>query len=229
MKAYFFTNEKLASFLATDHFANLDRVFGIGGGGDFAFNLLALHSPKQIILCDTHPLAITTIREKLELISDSTHEKFLNFLISRKFSELKKSGHYYQDGFYAPARIDDFLPYLSSHEHYKTLQKTLDRIEVVQGDFVTELTRRENSFDLIYLSNLLETKHCQPSSVLEVCRSHLTDQGQILFAAQDSPKTVQRLLQKNSFTQAASEIHRFNTLQNVLGHYSYSFYLCKPL
>ena len=40
MKAYFFINEKLASFLATDHFANLDRVFGIGGGGDFAFNLL---------------------------------------------------------------------------------------------------------------------------------------------------------------------------------------------
>ena len=91
MKSYFFTNEKLASFLATDHFTNLDRVFGIGGGGDFAFNLLALHAPTQIILCDNNLRAVSAAHFKINLIEHSSYEEFLKFLASDQLAKIKKT------------------------------------------------------------------------------------------------------------------------------------------
>ncbi len=229
MKAYFFTNEKLASFLATDHFANLDRVFGIGGGGDFAFNLLALHAPTQIILCDNNLRAVSAAHFKINLIKHSTHDEFLSFLSSEKLRTIKKSKQYYPDSFKAAAHINDYLAYLSSPEKYLVSQQTIKNVEVILGDFTAELEKQTSDFELIYLSNLLETKLCRtPGYVLDICRAHLSDEGKIVFASQDTPKIVERFLSKNSFTQIASEIHAFSTLQAILGHYSYSFYLCKP-
>ncbi|MFA4845311.1 MAG: methyltransferase domain-containing protein [Patescibacteria group bacterium] len=229
MKAFFFTNEKLASFLATDHFANVNHVFGIGGGGDFAFNLLAFHAPKHIHLCDNHLAAILAIQKKMNLFTRLTHQDFLDFLLSQELKRINGSDQYYPDSFKAIKQIHDYLPYLSSSEHYRTVQSRMSCIKMTQGDFTTELSKQHEPFDLIYLSNLLETKHCDPAAVLTACRSRLTEQGRILFASQDSPKIVDRLMGENLFRRHAAEIHKFSTLQNILGHYSYSFYLYKPI
>lgn len=228
-KAYFFTNEKLAGFLATHHFQNLDRVFGIGGGGDFAFNLLALQSPKKIVLCDNNPLAISAAQKKIDLMKQTSYETFLRFLSSVELQEIKKSKRYYPDSFKAAVHTHEYLAYLSSQETYLSLQKAISKIEMVQADFTTELSKQTEDFDLIYLSNLLETKLCrEPDRVLDVCRTHLSQQGKILLASQDTPKSIQRFLAKNLFHEVTSERHTFSTFQTILGHYSYSFYLCEP-
>lgn len=229
-KAYFFTNEKLASFLATEHFTNVNHVFGIGGGGDFAFNLLALQTPKKIVLCDNNPLAISANQIKIDIMKHSSYEEFLNVLSSEKLKKIKKSKQYYPDSFKAATSINDYLAYLSSKEKYLSVQKTISKIEMIQADFTAELSKQTEHFDLIYLSNLLETKLCrEPDRLLDICRAHLSNQGKILFASQDTSKKIQRFLSKNLLREVASERHTFSTLQTILGHYSYSFYLCKPM
>jgi hypothetical protein len=158
-----------------------------------------------------------------------THAEFLAFLACDEMGDLKRSGHYYRDSFKAATHIDRYLPYLASADAYLPCQRSLHAINMLQGDFCAVLQQQQTPFDLIYLSNLLETKACRdPGGVLTLCRSQLSAQGKILLASLDTPIHVDRLLRAHGLQPDKAEIHRFSTLQTILGHYSYSFFLAKP-
>ncbi|MFA6963200.1 MAG: methyltransferase domain-containing protein [Patescibacteria group bacterium] len=74
LPVWFFTNEKLGQFFAkNEHNQPIERVYAIGGAGDFAFSLLAQdvrNKIKEIDLCDIRPMANVTIDLKIALFKN---------------------------------------------------------------------------------------------------------------------------------------------------------------
>ena len=65
--SWFFTNEKIGDFLSVKD-NKIKKAFCIGGGGDFAFNVLSFFIIEEIFVCDARPVACITIDFKRAIL-----------------------------------------------------------------------------------------------------------------------------------------------------------------
>jgi len=139
---------------------------------------------------------------------------------------LKKSGLWYRDSFWQIKNRKDYIPYLISEEKYNCLQKNLDKITIYAGDFNENLQQFQNNyFDLIYVSNILDSKkYCSETNLyLQTIRDKLGSSGLLFAIAQNNPKKMIKLVEQNGFSLKQKQIHRFNIISSIFGHYDYSF------
>ena len=143
---------------------------------------------------------------------------------------LRKSGLWWRDSFWQIKNKTDYLPYLTSKEKYYLLRKKANHISIYSGDFNENLTSFENDyFDLIYTSNILDSKnYCpKPDQYLQTIKEKLKSGGLLFVVIQDNPKKLIKLIEENGFHICEKELHKFNIILHLLGHYSYSFFLFK--
>jgi len=143
---------------------------------------------------------------------------------------LKKSGLWYRDSFWQIKNKTEYLPYLTSKERYCLLQKNLDKISIYSGDFNENLRLfKDNYFDLIYVSNILDSKkYCRESNqYLQTIKEKLNGHGSLFVVTQNNPKKMVKLVEERGFHVCEKELHRFNIISLLFGHYAYSFLLFK--
>ena len=141
---------------------------------------------------------------------------------------LRKSGLWYRDSFWQIKNKIEYLPYLTSKEKYCLLQKDLDKISIYSGDFNENLRLfKDNYFDLIYVSNILDSKkYCRESSqYLQTTKEKLNGHGLLFVITQNNPKKMVKLVEEHGFHICEKELHRFNIISSLFGHYSYSLLL----
>lgn len=141
---------------------------------------------------------------------------------------LRKSGLWYKDSFWQIKNKNDYLPYLASKEIYKKLQKNLDKITIYCGDFRENLKLFEDaSLDLIYVSNILDSeKYCQESDLyLQTIKEKLAEKGLLFVITQNNSKKMIKMVLEQGFHFCEKEVHRFDVISSLFGHYSYSFLL----
>lgn len=141
---------------------------------------------------------------------------------------IKKSGLWYKDSFWQIKNKENYLPYLISKERYDFLQKNLDKITIYAGDFNENLRRfKNNYYDLIYISNILDSnKYCrEPNLYLQTIKDKLSANGLSFLITQNNPQKTIKLIKRNGFFLKQRQIHKFNIISSILGHYDYSFLL----
>lgn len=141
---------------------------------------------------------------------------------------LEKSGLWYKDSFWQIKNKSVYLPYLATKEKYSLLQKNLEKIRIHSGDFDDNLKTFENDyFDLIYASNILDSKkYCrEPELYLRTIKEKLGNKGFLLLSTQNNPRKMIRTVGAHGFRICENEHHRFNPIGALLGHYAYSFLL----
>jgi hypothetical protein len=143
---------------------------------------------------------------------------------------LKKSGFWYKDSFWQVKNRSEYLLYLTSEEKYNELRKNLDKISIYCGDFKENLELfPADYYDLIYTSNILDSKrYCrEPNLYLQTIKNKLKKDGFLFVTIQNNWKKTKKLIEKKEFLLCQKEIHRFNIISEILGHYSFSFLLFK--
>lgn len=154
------------------------------------------------------------------IIEDYKEDNFLKCL--------KKSGLWYRDSFWQIKYKQNYLPYLISKERYQLLQRNLDKIIIYCGDFNDNLKLfKNNYYDLIYVSNILDSKkYCQESNqYLQTIKEKLNGRGLLFVITQNNPKKMIKLIEEKGFCAYEKQLHRFNIISSLFGHYSYSFLL----
>ena len=160
--------------------------------------------------------------------------KILDFiLVNRKEGNflkcLNKSGLWYKESFRAVKNKAEYLPYLVSEERYQLMQNNLGKITIYCGDFNDNLRLFKDSYyDLIYASNVLDSKeYCQnPNLYLQTIKEKLSRDGLLFVITQDSNKIIE-LIERQRFFIYEKQLHKFDMISSLLGHYSYSFLLFK--
>jgi hypothetical protein len=169
------------------------------------------------------------IKETLTPLS----RKIFDFIIENSkednFSKcLRKSGLWYRDSFWQIKNRMEYLPYLTSGKRYYLLRKNLDKISIYCGDFNENLKLFQNDYyDLIYVSNILDSKqYCRESDLyLQTIQNKLNKDGLLFVITQNNWKKTIKLVERKGFTVYQKEVHKFNIITSIFGHYSYSFLL----
>ena len=227
-RAWFFTNERLNKFLIGLKDLQIKKIFAIGGSGDFAFNLLSLLNIKKIDLCDIRPTANLTINFKKYLFRKNSLKKALGILTD--LNCLKKTGLWYKYSFKQIKYKKDYLLYLTSEKKYQLLQKQLKKINIFCGDFIEILNLSKNNYyDLIYLSNILDSKEYNQDNhlCLEIIRSKLKSNGFLIAVTQNNDKKTIKLIKNFGFQIIHQETHQPDIFSSFLDHYAFSFLLFK--
>lgn len=173
------------------------------------------------------------VRETITLLSRKIFDFILQNCKEDNFLKcLRKSGLWYRDSFWQIKNKTEYLPYLVSKEKYYLLQNNLDKISIYSGDFNENLRLFENNyFDLIYVSNVLDSKKYCPESdlYLETIKEKLNESGLLFVITQNNPRKMVKLVEEYGFHVCEKELHRFNIISGLFGHYSYSFLLFKKM
>jgi len=158
-----------------------------------------------------------TIESREVLDQIIRRSKSLNFLEC-----LKKSGYWYKDSFWQ--KNEKYLLYLSK-DNYKKLKGKIDRINIYCGDLKENLELFEDNFyNLIYISNIIDSKkYCSSRNLyLKTIKKKLKKGGKLLMVTQKNPKKIIRSLEGQSWKIYQKELHHFNPIGAILGHYCYS-------
>lgn len=174
------------------------------------------------------------IYERIKEKISPTNKNFFDFIINNCKENnfllcLKKSGLWYKDSFWQIKHRAAYLPYLTSETEYQSLKKKLKNINIYGGDFYDNLKLSQNIYyDLIYTSNILDSKfYCkQVDLYLKTVKDKLNKNGIFLIVTQ-APKKMLNLIEEYGFRLFCKELHRFNALASLLGHYSFSFLFFK--
>ena len=169
------------------------------------------------------------IRETITPLSRKVFDPILESCKEDSFLKcLKKTNLWYRDSFWQIKDRIEYLPYLASKEKYCLSQKNLDKISIHCGDF-NEVLRlfKDDYFDLIYASNILDSKkYCRESNLyLQTIKEKLNKNGLLFIINQNNPKKMIKLVEKQGLCICKKEVHSFNIISSFFGHYSYSFLL----
>ncbi|MFH1838053.1 MAG: hypothetical protein ABH808_00950 [Candidatus Kuenenbacteria bacterium] len=175
------------------------------------------------------------IYEKIREIITPLSKKVLDFIIENCKEDnflkcLRKSNLWYRDSFWQIKNKIEYLPYLTSKEKYYLLRKNLNKISIYSGDFNKNLKLfKDNYFDLIYVSNILDSKkYCSEVNLyLQTIKEKLNEKGLLFVITQNNPKKIIKLVEEYGFCVCEKELHKFNMISSFIGHYSYSFLLFK--
>lgn len=234
LPAWFFTNEALAGFLSVlPNREKIKKIYGIAGGGDFAFNFLSqANKAEEVILCDIRSIACVTVENKIALFKKLSFNEIDDLLASREWRDsLKKTKNWYPDSFLPLTRKKEYLLYLTSKEKFEFLKRELSKIKIFEGDFLEKLSSFDNGFfDLIYSSDIFDHKVYCPSSEenLKKVKDKLSDLGCLLVVTQEKPKKIIKKFESQGFRLKASELHRFHIFK-AFWRYDYSFLLFEKI
>ncbi len=104
----------------------------------------------------------------------------------------------------------------------------MDKISIYCGDFNENLKLFQNDYyDLIYVSNILDSKkYCRETDLyLQTIQNKLNKDGLLFVVTQNNWKKTIKLVERKGFTVYQKEMHKFNIITSIFGHYSYSFLL----
>ena len=167
------------------------------------------------------------IRKTITPLSGTVFDRIINNCKENNFLEcLKKTGFWYKESFWQIKYKQEYLPYLVSKEKYQLLQKNLDKITIYCGDFNENLRLfKDGYYDLIYISNILDSKkYCrEPDSYLQTIKEKLNSKGLLVLATQNNSKKIIKLIEGQGFYVYEKELHGFNVISSLFGHYAYSF------
>lgn len=91
-RVWFFTNERANKFLQNLAYeTTIKKVFAIGGGGDFAFNLLSLLDIDELNICDIRQMANLTVDLKIAILKRFALSETLSLLSDRKSNNKKQA------------------------------------------------------------------------------------------------------------------------------------------
>lgn len=146
---------------------------------------------------------------------------------------IKKSGPWYKYSFWQVKHRNTYLLYLTHQEKYQRLKESLEKVHIYYGDFNDNLKLfQDGYFDLIYVSNIFDSKnYCKDiGEYLRTIKKKLADGGYLFVVTQGRPKRMIKLLEeKFGFLVRFKELHRFNIITSLLGHYSYSFLVFRKI
>jgi len=169
------------------------------------------------------------IRDKVDLLTQKVFDHiFYNCKHDNFIKCLQKSRFWYRESFNQIKNKKDYLLYLVSREKYQVLQANVDKINIYYGDFVNNLKLfNKGHFDAIYLSNILDSKdyNFDNQLCLNTIKDKLGNNGYLFVITQRKAKNMIQYVNSFGFALLAQEIHNFNILSFLLGHYSYSFFL----
>ena len=169
------------------------------------------------------------IRGKINLLTQKVFDHIFYNCKHNNFIEcLQKSRFWYKESFNQVKNKKDYLFYLTSRGKYRILQAMVDKINIYCGDFVDNLKLfNKEHFDAIYLSNILDSKDYNTDNqlCLEIIKGRLGKNGYLFVVTQHKNRIITQCVNDFGFTLLAQEIHNFNILSFLLGHYSYSFLL----
>ncbi|MFH1089139.1 MAG: hypothetical protein V1716_01810 [Candidatus Uhrbacteria bacterium] len=234
LPAWFFTNEALVNFLpAWTGRAEIKKIYGIAGSGDFVFNFLAeLNQVEMTILVDIRPLSCLTVKTKIDLFKQFSFAEINKLLADKAWQKsLKKTKQWYPDSFKPLSRKDEYLSYLTSEEKFENLKKQFAKIKIVEGDFLEQLRTFDNDFfDLIYASDIFDHKNYCPCNEenLKLVRSKMSERGSLLVVTQNQPREMIKVFEANGFRPKVSEAHCFNIFK-AFWRYDYSFLLLEKI
>ena len=169
------------------------------------------------------------VRDKTNLLTQKVFDYIFYNCKHNNFTKcLQKSRLWYRESLNQINNKEDYLFYFISREKYQILQARTDKINIYCGDFVDNLKLFDQEyFDAIYLSNILDSKDYNSDNQLcmATVKDKLSKNGSLFIVTQGSPKKTVQYINDFGFTLLAQEIHHFNVLSFLLGHYSYSFLL----
>lgn len=254
-----FTNEKLASLLELTTFDG-KQVFAIGGSGDQAAAMLAAGA-ENLVLCDKRDLACLFIELKFSAIKNLNFSEFHQFfglssslsanrvyfekirgglsrpsqtLFDRLFARagsiyqiLRKSKLFYKESWYFARK--GYIPYLTSPDLFQKIRTK--RPAVINADLIQALEFVNSKFDLIYLSNILDSRKYSedPSRLLKVVRGSLRDDGQLLIVSQSCPRRMASTLRRVGLRITKRVAPRKPFLYPFVPTYLYWYLLVQPL
>ena len=143
------------------------------------------------------------------------------------FSTLEKSRFFYKESWYF-LKKKNWLPYLENPKDFLKIKKRVNRIFILNSDFTNALKKLNKKFDLIYTSNIFESKKYCPDfeKTLTQIDLHLKEKGEILIVNQDLPKKVISFLEKIGYNFKIKEPKR-SFFQFLSKTYSYYYLLAK--
>lgn len=168
-------------------------------------------------------------RETMTLLSKKVFDFIIESCQEDNFLNcLRKSGFWYKHSFWQIKNRGDYLPYLISREDYQLLRRNLNKITIYCGDLNDNLKLfPDGYYDLIYVSNIFDSKrYClEPNLYLETINVKLNQNGLLFVATQQNPKKMIKLINDKGLRIYEKQLHRFNIISSLFGHYSYSFLL----
>lgn len=93
------------------------------------------------------------------------------------------------------------MNFLLSEDSYEKMKKQLDKLDLYYGDFFKCLRSREGKYDLIYTSNIFDSKKYWPEKTddISMLKSKLSEDGKILVVTQGQIDKTVDLLQSRGF------------------------------
>jgi len=247
-----FSNEDLSALLELGPYDN-KKVFSIAGSGDQAAVFLS-KGAKNCSLCDTRDLACLFAEFKFSALKNlcpsefkaifgldggsgnntfiywkkirknlsSTSAYFFDRLFQKKaniYQTLKKSKLFYNEGWSLAKKRG--LAYLDNLNFRKNFTMPL----IINSSIITALKFSRTKFDLIYLSNVLDSRKYieDPLGLLQGISKYLEQNGEVIIVTQDLKKT-EKLLQESNYKIIKLIRPKKLFLQLFLPDYSY-FYL----
>ncbi len=145
---------------------------------------------------------------------------------------LKKSKFWHKDSFFPGKHQNDYILYLASPEGFKRMLNHLDKINIFQEDLIkTLILFKENYYDLIYVSNVLDGKsYCENKNLyLNILKQSLKRNAHLLLATCCHPSKIKKTLENIGLKLDKEELHKFKLIDSLKGHYNYSFLLFKNI
>lgn len=171
------------------------------------------------------------INQHLHPVSKYIFEYIFNNCQDNNFLKcLKKSKLWYRDSFLPIKYLNDYILYLTSPEKFKQMLGHLNKINIYHDSLLKVLTSsKKKYYDLIYVSNVLDDKaYCENREVyLNAIKQNLNLGAYLLLATSYHPSIIKKNLKSAGFKLYKQELHRFNLLGALKGHYDYSFLLFK--
>ena len=186
---YPFTTEEIAGYFPLLELEG-KKVFTVGSSSDQAFNALLLGA-KDITVYDINEDTARFGKIKRDIIINCpSRRKMYNKVLKEKDILLSKDLFSYES-------LTKMNPYMSSSNEYKKLRKLLieeqDKIRYVQGDIMNLEPIKDEKYDVIITSNVLQyldffiPKDASPDVALQILfselKDHLTEDGilQLLY------------------------------------------------
>lgn len=169
--------------------------------------------------------------EKIRNSLSSYAKKFYDYLFEglpkNIFTTLKKSGFFYGESWYF-LKKKNWLFYLKNQKEFLKAKKKINNLFILNSDLNTSLKKLKRKFDLIYTSNIFDSKkYCQdPEETIVLIDLHLQEKGEILITSQNFSKEVVFFLKKMGYNLKIKEPKK-SFWQLFSPFYSYYYLLAK--
>lgn len=169
------------------------------------------------------------IRSNLSLTAKNFFDHLFEGLPRNILLTLKKSKFFYSESWYFLKR-KNWLPYFDQPKIFSQAKKRIDHFLILNIDFLSALKMIKKKFDLIYTSNIFESKKYCPDfeKTLIQIDLHLKEKGEILITNQSQPKEIISILEKLGYNFKIKEPKK-RFWQLFTWSYPYYYILAKKL